>query len=174
MKNSKFIFLIILIGLISSLAGLYFGKNTSSFNQDTQTDVFFNAKIKTINNNSISLSQYKNKWLLVNFWATWCAPCREEIPELNALSDKNNKIKLVGIAIDEIEAVKMFLNKTPINYDSLISTDMNGVKISKSLGNEKGVLPFTVLINPNGKIQEAFYGKLDVDSLEKYLLEIIK
>ena len=51
---------------------------------------------------------------------------------------------------------------------------MNGVKISKSLGNEKGVLPFTVLINPNGKIQEAFYGKLDVDSLEKYLLEIIK
>jgi len=174
MNNSKFIFLIILIGLISSLAGLYFGKNNPSFNQDSQTEVFFNSQSKNINNNSVSLSEYKNKWLLVNFWATWCAPCREEIPELNELAKTNKKIQLVGIAIDEIESVKQFLNKTPIHYDSLISNDMNGVEISKSLGNEKGVLPFTVLITPDGKIQEAFYGKLDVESLNMYLVKIIK
>ena len=174
MNNSKFIFLIILIGLISSLAGLYFGKNNPSFNQDSQTEVFFNSQSKNINNNSVSLSEYKNKWLLVNFWATWCAPCREEIPELNELAKTNKKIQLVGIAIDEIESVKQFLNKTPIHYDSLISNDINGVEISKSLGNEKGVLPFTVLITPNGEIQEVFYGKLDIDSLNMYLVKIIK
>ena len=106
---------------------------------------FLILKVKDINNNNISLSQYKNKWLLVNFWATWCAPCREEIPDLNELADKNKKIKLVGIAIDEIEAVKMFLNKTPINYDSLISNDINGVEISKSLGNDKRRFTFYCL-----------------------------
>ena len=69
MTNSKFVFLIILIGLVSSLAGLYLGKNTLFFNNATQTEVFFNSQSKDLNNNNVSLSQYKNKWLLVNFWA---------------------------------------------------------------------------------------------------------
>tara|TARA_B110000967_G_scaffold139576_1_gene142525 strand:+ start:431 stop:955 length:525 start_codon:yes stop_codon:yes gene_type:complete len=174
MTNSKFVFLIILIGLVSSLAGLYLGKNTLFFNNATQTEVFFNSQSKDLNNNNVSLSQYKNKWMLVNFWATWCAPCRDEIPELNDLAKNNNKVQLVGIAIDEIEAVKIFLGKTPIHYDSYISNDMDGLEISKSLGNEKGILPFTVLIAPSGKIQEAFYGRLDVSSLNKYLIKIIE
>jgi len=174
MNNSKFIFLIILIGLVSSLAGLYLGKNTLSLNSATQTEGFFNSQSKDLNNNNVSLSQYKNKWLLVNFWATWCAPCRDEIPELNDLAKNNNKVQLVGIAIDEIEAVKIFLSKTPIYYDSYISNDMDGLEISKSLGNEKGILPFTVLITPSGKIQEAFYGRLDVNSLNKYLVKTIE
>ncbi len=174
MTNAKFIFLIILIGLISSFAGLHFSKSTSSDSQNPQTALFFNSQSKSINNDNIALSRYKNTWLLVNFWASWCAPCREEIPDLNELANKNKKIKLVGIAIDEIEAVKKFLNKTPINYDSLIANDINGVEISKSLGNIKGVLPFTVLIAPNGEIQQAFYGKLDIMKLNQTLIKIIK
>ena len=174
MTNAKFVFLVLLIGLVSILAGLYLGKSTLSFNNVTPAEVFFNSQSKDLNNNNVSLSQYKNKWLLVNFWATWCAPCRDEIPELNDLAKNNNKVTLVGIAIDEIEAVKIFLSKTPIHYDSYISNDMNGLEISKSLGNEKGILPFTVLITPSGKIQEAFYGRLDVSSLNKYLVKIIE
>ena len=174
MTKYKFVFLVILIGLVSSLAGLYLSKNTPSYNNVTQAEVFFNSQSKDLNNNNVSLSQYKNKWMLVNFWATWCAPCRDEIPELNELAKNNNKVQLVGIAIDEIEAVKIFLDKTPIQYDSYISNDMDGLEISKSLGNEKGILPFTVLITPSGKIQEAFYGRLNISSLKKYLVKIIE
>ena len=174
MTKFKFIFLIIIIGFVSGFAGLFFSKSLPLSLNNPQTEIFFKSNSKDINDNNVSLSQYKNRWLLVNFWATWCAPCREEIPELNELANTNKKIQLVGIAIDEIESVKQFLNKTPIHYDSLISNDMNGVEISKSLGNEKGVLPFTVLITPNGEIQEVFYGKLDVDSLNMYLVKIIK
>ena len=174
MTKFKFIFLIIIIGFVSGFAGLFFSKSLPLSLNNPQTEIFFKSNSKDINDNNVSLSQYKNRWLLVNFWATWCAPCREEIPELNELANTNKKIQLVGIAIDEIESVKQFLNKTPIHYDSLISNDMNGVEISKSLGNEKGVLPFTVLITPDGKIQEAFYGKLDVESLNMYLVKIIK
>jgi len=174
MTKFKFIFLIIIIGFVSGFAGLFFSKSLPLSLNNPQTEIFFKSNSKDINDNNVSLSQYKNRWLLVNFWATWCAPCREEIPELNELANTNKKIQLVGIAIDEIESVKQFLNKTPIHYDSLISNDINGVEISKSLGNEKGVLPFTVLITPNGEIQEVFYGKLDVDSLNMYLVKIIK
>ena len=174
MTNSKFIILIIVIGLMSGFAGLYFSKNISLSLSDSQTEIFFNATSKDINNKNVSLSQYKNKWLLVNFWATWCAPCREEIPELNELFKNNKDIHIIAIAIDEIKAVNKFLIKTPIDYESLISNDMQGLKISKSLGNDKGVLPFTVLIKPNGKIQEVFFGKLNMKSLNTYLKDVVK
>ena len=174
MKNFKFILLIIIIGFISGFAGLYFSKNLSPSLNISQTEIFFNSSSKDINNKSVSLIQYKNKWLLVNFWATWRAPCREEIPELNKLFKNNDDIHLVGIAIDDIEAVNKFITKTPIHYESLISNDIKGVEISKSLGNDKGVLPFTVLIKPNGKIQEVFFGKLNMESLNTYLKEVIK
>ena len=174
MTNFKFIVLIIIIGLMSSFAGLYFSKNISLSLNNPQTEIFFNSISKDKNNKSVSLSQFKNRWLLVNFWATWCAPCREEIPELNELFKNNKDVHLIAIAIDEIGAVNKFLTKTPINYESLISNDIKGVEISKSLGNDRGVLPFTVLIKPNGKIQETFYGRLDITSLYKYLAETIK
>ncbi len=174
MTKFKFIFLIIIIGFISGFAGLYLSKNLSPSINNLQTEFFFNSISKDKDNKSISLNQYKNRWLLVNFWATWCAPCREEIPELNELFENNKDIHLVAIAIDEIEAVNKFLTKTPINYESLISNDIEGVEISKSLGNERGVLPFTVLIKPDGKIQEVFFGKLNMKSLNAYLKDIIK
>ena len=174
MTNFKFIVLIIIIGLMSGFAGLYFSKNISPSLSDSQTEIFFNSISKDINNKSVSLSQYKNRWLLVNFWATWCAPCREEIPELNELFEDNMDIHLIAIAIDEIEAVNKFLIKTPIKYESLISNDMQGLELSKSLGNDKGVLPFTALIKPNGKIQEVFFGKLNMESLNTYLKDVIK
>ena len=174
MTNFKFIVLIIIIGLMSSFAGLYFSKNISLSLNDPQTEIFFNSISKDKNNKSVSLSQFKNRWLLVNFWATWCAPCREEIPELNELFKNNKDVHLIAIAIDEIGAVNKFLTETPINYESLISNDIKGVEISKSLGNDRGVLPFTVLIKPNGKIQEVFFGKLNMESLNKYLKDTIK
>ena len=174
MTNFKFIVLIIIIGLMSSFAGLYFSKNISLSLNDPQTEIFFNSISKDKNNKSVSLSQFKNRWLLVNFWATWCAPCREEIPELNELFKNNKDVHLIAIAIDEIGAVNKFLTKIPINYESLISNDIKGVEISKSLGNDRGVLPFTVLIKPNGKIQEVFFGKLNMESLNKHLKDTIK
>ena len=174
MTNFKFIVLIIIIGLMSSFAGLYFSKNISLSLNDPQTEIFFNSISKDKNNKSVSLSQFKNRWLLVNFWATWCAPCREEIPELNELFKNNKDVHLIAIAIDEIGAVNKFLTETPINYESLISNDIKGVEISKSLGNDRGVLPFTVLIKPNGKIQEVFFGKLNMETLNKHLKDTIK
>ena len=174
MTNIKFSILIILIGFISGFAGLYFAKNSILDFEESETNIFFNSVVKDIDDQDVRLSKYKNNWLLVNFWATWCAPCREEIPELNNLFDNNKKFNIIGIAIDDMQAVKKFLVDTPIRYDSLISDNIRGVEISKSLGNSRGVLPFTVLIKPNGKIQDVFYGKFDVNALNNYLKDTIK
>ncbi|MDC0182876.1 TlpA family protein disulfide reductase [Nitrosomonadales bacterium] len=174
MNKLKIILIFVFIGAISIIGGAYFKMNSITSHENFETKIFYSAITKNINNKNVALSKFKEKWLLINFWATWCAPCREEIPDLNHLFNENKKINLIGIAIDEIEDVKKFLIETPINYESLILSDMKGVEISKSLGNDKGVLPFTVLINPNGEVQNTFYGKLDMTTLKRYLLDTVK
>ena len=174
MKKLKIILIFVFIGAISVIGGAYFKINSTTSHENFETKIFYNSITKNINNENVALSKFKGKWLLINFWATWCAPCREEIPDLNNLFNENKKINLIGIAIDEIEDVKKFLIETPINYESLILSDMKGVEISKALGNDKGVLPFTVLINPNGEVQNTFYGKLDITTLRSYLIVTVK
>ena len=174
MKKLKIILIFVFIGAISVIGGAYFKINSTTSHENFDTKIFYNSITKNINNENVALSKFKGKWLLINFWATWCAPCREEIPDLNNLFNENKRINLIGIAIDEIEDVKKFLIETPINYESLILSDMKGVEISKALGNDKGVLPFTVLINPNGEVQNTFYGKLDITTLRRYLIDTIK
>ena len=166
-KKSYLIFLFTIILLSCS------DSNNSIMNQvDVKTPAVFN--LPDLDGKYINATDLKGSYVLVNFWATWCAPCIEEIPELNKLFRDNDNIQLVGIAIDDIDAVNKFISKTPINYESLISNDIKGVEISKSLGNDRGVLPFTVLIKPNAKIQRVFYGKLDMVVLNSYLKDVIK
>ena len=174
MNKLKIILIFVFIGTISVIGGAYFKMSSTTSHENFETKIFYNSIAKNINNENVTLSKFKEKWLLINFWATWCAPCREEIPDLNNLFNENKRINLIGIAIDEIEDVKKFLIETPINYESLILSDMKGVEISKALGNDKGVLPFTVLINPNGEVQNTFYGKLDITTLRSYLIDTVK
>ncbi len=94
-----------------------------------------------------ALSEYRNKTLVVNFWATWCAPCREEVPLFVRLQREyaGKNVQFVGIAIDQTEKVRNFAREFEINYPLLIG-GLDAVELSRRLGNKAGVLPFTVLI----------------------------
>ena len=101
MNKLKIILIFLLIGAISIIGGAYFKINSTTSHENFETKIFYNSITKNINNENVALSKFKGKWLLINFWATWCAPCREEIPDLNNLFNENKKINLIGIAIDE-------------------------------------------------------------------------
>ena len=105
---------------------------------------------------------------VINFWATWSAPCREEIPELNEFY-KDKDINLIAIAIDEIADVVKFQDEIPIQYPSFIANELEGVTLAKKLGNERGVLPFTVIIQPDGSVKKSFYGKVKISDLNQAL-----
>ena len=95
-------------------------------------------------------------------------PCREEITELNEFY-KNNDVQLIGLAIDEMIDVIKFQNEVPINYPSYVANDIEGVTLAKNLGNARGILPFTVIVQPNGLINKTFYGKVNIDDLNQAL-----
>jgi len=108
-----------------------------------------------------SLSEWDGKILVVNFWATWCAPCRREIPMLNALArDHHDRgLEVIGIAVDFREDVLKFLDATPIDYAVLIG-EQDGMDAARAFGMETIGLPFTAFIDGSGRIATVHVGEL--------------
>jgi thiol-disulfide isomerase/thioredoxin len=117
-----------------------------------------------------SLAQWKNKVLIVNFWATWCAPCVEEMPELSALQTEVEplKVQILGIGIDSASNITEFIAKYKISYPLYVA-GVDGTEISRQLGNTAGGLPFTVLIGRDGQVKKTYLGRLKINELRKDL-----
>lgn len=115
-------------------------------------------------------TEWQGKIQVVNFWATWCAPCRKEIPEFIKLqaqyADKN--VQFIGIAVDEEQAVREFLANMNANYPMLIGGDAAGY-LARQLGNHIGALPYTVIINPQGVVVHQQVGEFTTEEVIKVL-----
>ena len=100
-----------------------------------------------------NIKEWDNHYLVINFWATWCPPCLEEIPEFITLQKEYqaSNLQFIGVAIDNEAAVLQFALEMGMNYPSLIA-GMPGVELAKQYGNSMGALPFSVIVNPEGRI----------------------
>ncbi len=116
------------------------------------------------------LSEWDGKLLLVNFWATWCAPCLKEIPLLVQTQQRlaPQGLQIIGIAMDQVEPVRAFSGRLGINYPLLVG-EAEVARAMDALGDELGALPFSVLISPDGKILRRISGALGEDELEDLL-----
>jgi thiol-disulfide isomerase/thioredoxin len=104
--------------------------------------------------NSVELpAKYAGRPLLVNIWASWCAPCIKEMPELQrfAAHQGDNGVQVVGIALDDADAVAAFLQRVPVSYPILLDTP-GPADAGVRLGNPKGVLPYSVLLSADGRL----------------------
>jgi thiol-disulfide isomerase/thioredoxin len=121
------------------------------------------------------LAEWRGRVLVVNFWATWCPPCREEIPMLMAVRNKyvSNGVEIVGIAIDLAAKVKEFSISMKIDYPILISGG-EGLDLVRKLGNSAGGLPYTVFADRQGEIVKSKLGALTQQELEALLGEMLK
>ena len=123
-----------------------------------------NFTLMSAHGNDISLSDYRGKFVLLNFWATWCPPCVKEMPALNVLHNKlkgRNGLYVVAVhAGPALATVKKFLKDNPVDYDVVIDKNM-----SLSSWQVSG-LPTTFLINPDGKVIYKATGEREWDSEE--------
>ena len=121
-----------------------------------------------------SLSQWKGKVLIVNFWATWCEPCKKEIPEFVKVQAKFGAkgVQFVGIALDDREKVQAMSRELGINYPVLIAP-ISAIEASRDAGNDKSALPFTAILDRNGRVASSKLGGLDESSLEAVISKLI-
>ncbi len=123
--------------------------------------------------NARMLGQFAGKVLVVNFWATWCTPCREEMPGFVKLQSQwqGRGVQFVGIAQDDPAKVAAFGRELGINYP-LWHGEAEVMDLSRRLGNRLGVLPHTVLLDPEGRVIDTRIGKFDEATLDSRLSAI--
>ena len=119
---------------------------------------------------SLGMKQFKGKPLLLNFWATWCPPCIEELPMINAFFRENspNGHQVVALAIDQPSAVRRFLERQPLAFPVGLA-GLDGTNLARALGNAAGGLPFTVFLKADGSIWRQKMGQLLSDDLTQWL-----
>lgn len=139
------------------------------------SSALFAAKLPNENNVQQALNQYQGKIIVLNFWATWCAPCREEMPELSQLhmENLNKDVVVLGVAIDSEALIKEFTQTTPVTYP-LFAAEDEGMAIGLQLGNDRGVLPYTVIIDRRGNVVKTYFGRINKGLLETTLKPLLK
>lgn len=184
---------ILVISLLALAAGLGAGLGASWWNRpdaptaEPAVQTLWSQQWPGPDGQPRPLATLRGQITVVNFWATWCAPCVEEMPALSALHQEFNspigpenpkspkasgstspRIEFVGVAIDRADQVADFARRSPVSYP-LVVAGAAGSELGRALGNEAGALPFTVVIDSNGRVVERTLGIVDLGKLRSLL-----
>lgn len=134
------------------------------------SQVLWQTTLQTPGGQELSLADFKGQKLILNFWATWCMPCVEEMPLLDAFFQQNssNGFKVLGLAIDQPSLVRRFLAQRPVSYP-IVLAGLEGTELSRLLGNEEGGLPFTLVLDGLGQVAFRKLGKLHPEDIDAWL-----
>ena len=172
MKNTVlFILAIVIAGGSGYALQRYLQPTPSQMNSAIGTQrIEFGAE--DLNGDFRNIKEWDGKIILLNFWATWCPPCKKEIPDFIELQHAYGEqgFQIVGIAIDEEDAVREYAEEVGMNYPSLIA-QADGVGLAQRYGNRAGVLPYTVIIDRDGEISSTFTGELSKKRAKELLEE---
>lgn len=132
-------------------------------------DALWAASFEGLDGQALRMESLRGRPLLLNFWATWCPPCIQELPLLNAFYGENRAkgLQVLGLAIDQPANVQKFLQRMPLDFPVALG-GLGGTELSRALGNDKGGLPFTVMFAADGSISKRKIGQLTEHDLQDW------
>jgi thiol-disulfide isomerase/thioredoxin len=166
-----------LAGALALGVGAYFGQRY--LNRDTagagqSAAGLLGLSLPDVHGAQQSLDQWRGKVLVVNFWATWCVPCREEMPEFVRIQQEfgSKGLQFVGIAVDQQDKVALFADEIALNYPALIG-GYGAMEISKTFGNRLMALPFTIVVGRDGTIAFTQLGPVKKEQLHDLVTKML-
>ena len=169
MKRTGFI--IVMVGLMSLIAGLFSQQWLNAKQQTMTAPEFHFPDTHGVDHSS---DEWKGKVLIINFWATWCPPCREEIPEFIKLQAelKEKGVQFIGIAVEDADPVKDYMAFVDFNYPVLVGGD-DASMLAMKMGNVLNTLPFSVVIDQSNKVVHAQMGVFSRDQIMEVVRPLI-
>ena len=121
-----------------------------------------------------AISEWDNKVILLNFWATWCPPCRREIPAFIKLQNQFGQqgLQIIGLAIDQVDLVEAYADNIGINYP-VLAGENNAIKVTEAYGNQYGQLPYTVIIDRQGIIRHTKFGEVTYEEAIEFIQPLL-
>ncbi len=158
------------VALAALAAGLYFGSDAPR----ERPKALMELTLPDVDGREQRLDQWKGKVMVVNFWATWCEPCREEMPEFVKAQEAfgSKGLQFVGIAIDQPDKIRQFSQEIKLNYPSLVG-GYGALELSKTLGNKIMALPFTLIVDREGGVVYAQMGPLKPGKLDAIVAKLL-
>lgn len=164
---SLIILILLMVGATVGLGGYTWVRNYEGEPRPAFT-------LPAMNGGKQSIAEWDGKVVVLNFWATWCEPCRREIPLLTQLQQQYEErgLQVVGVAIDSRDAIRDFANKVGINYPVLYGVEA-AMDVAASYGDEQGTLPYTVVIARDGHIRHIFRKEIKRPDIEPVIHELL-
>jgi thiol-disulfide isomerase/thioredoxin len=162
------------VGAVAAAAGWYIGPRLHRGADVDAVAALLVAPMRDLEGRSRGVLEWKGQVLVCNFWATWCAPCREEIPALGRIRARMSSkgVEIVGIAIDQASNVAVFARELGIVYPVLMA-DAGSIELMRRLGNSAGGLPFTVVLDRGGKLAYRKLGSINEVDFEARIASIV-
>ena len=154
-------------GLVAIAMGAGLGLLKSNVDAPVSLQPLWNSHMADLEGKPLALDTLRGKPLIINFWATWCGPCKEEMPDFQrlAMESSGENLQIVGIGIDNAANMRAFSRKLGITY-LLLDAGPGGIDLLVSLGNTAKALPYTLVINRAGTVVKAHLGRLDFEELQ--------
>ena len=161
----------VLTGALAAVAGagLAWWRWTPQASSPQELDAFWSQRFAQPAGGELALQSFRGKPLLVNFWATWCPPCVEELPMIDAFSREHaaKGFQVLALAIDQPSSVRRFLERQPLSCPVGLA-GLGGTELARSLGNAQGGLPFSVFFAADGSIYRKKLGQLSLQDLKDW------
>lgn len=170
MSRRQIAWVIGIVAAVALVAGLSLALRHFSTGSGSSAEAFFQQTFMDLDGEMVPMERWKDRVVVVNFWATWCPPCIEEMPDLQRIHDDYaaRGVVVVGLGIDSPSALKRFRDQHRLSLP-LFAAGAAGSELGRSLGNGSGALPYTVLLDRKGRIVRARLGQVQPAELRQWL-----